>query len=179
MNRPDGLKFKMDFGRMCVNVWFLIFPSLIYSFLPLDIEMPSYLAIYRVKETVPVSSRTEFYDVPPEDVGTGEYFMSFASDLGELDAPQLGSLMLHVTRRYAVPICKSEDWNVERKQNGTIFLIEGSKYDNIGNDIGDDIKLELKMMESTYRQARENRQFTDLFRNFGPRQRNFNFVILH
>jgi len=118
--------------------------------------MPEYHAVYRVLEqdSRRTESRADFYDEDPRFNTTGEHFMSFAYELGDLDTDQLGELKNRVGE-----ICVSEDWSVDQGKYGTIFLIEGSIYAHIGKELGADTKLSLKNMRERYVKAKASLQF--------------------
>ena len=117
--------------------------------------MPKYHAVYRVLEqdSRRIESRADFYDEDPRFNTTGEHFMSFAYELGDLDTDQLGELVNRVSEKY--PIRVSEDWSVDQGKYGTIFLIEGSVYDHIGKELGAETKLDLKAMRQRYVDAKK------------------------
>ena len=122
-------------------------------------KMPEYFAVYRVLEKdieYGVRFRAEFYDEKPEGNSTGKHFMSFAYYLEGLNDSQLKMLLSIVEQKYKIR--ESTNWITEQNESDIIFLIEGSRYDNLGKEDAA-AKLALKDMVGRYSQAKGNRQF--------------------
>lgn len=130
------------------------------------LKMPQYYAVYRVLEQETDSKRIQFraehYDVHPIFNDTDRHFLSYAYELDDLDATQLGELQSRVRKNY--PIHESEGWGAVKEEYGTIFLIEGSIQDHIAEEVGDVTKLKLKDMRERYVEAKTNRHFFEIIK---------------